>query len=348
VSRRTLLANAALAALLYGAAPRPALAQTPTNPRARAAFTEGVALLRRERFVEAMPLLEEATRLDPTPTAWFDLALAYRGAGRIAAAATAFERYLAAPEPGAPEVRLRAIRDELSTLLRSVARLRIDVTPATATVRVDGREAQLSQGELRVDPGTHVLEIDAPEHLPARREITPQAGMSMMLEVRLQPRVAAVTSPAPLPPHAPTPAAPPPPSTGTVTIEPSVPGASVSIDGEARGSGAVTVSLPPGAAPRSGERRRARPLDSNAPGRAGRLAARFRGARRAPRQRLGPPGRDRRWRGGRHRRDRRGARRDPGRGRPDAGELDHRAGTLKEDALSWMKQTIGMRSTLGT
>lgn len=104
----TSLAGAVITLQLSGFAS----AQTPTNPQARTAFSEGVALLRRERFVEAMAHLDEVVRLDPTPTAWFDLALAYRGAVRIAATVTAFERYLAAPEPDAPRARLRAIREE--------------------------------------------------------------------------------------------------------------------------------------------------------------------------------------------------------------------------------------------
>lgn len=205
-------------------------------------------MLRTQQFVQAMPLLEEAVRLDATATGWFNLALAYRGAGRIAGAVTAFERYLSAPEPNAPEARLRAIRDELPTLLRSVARLRVDVTPPNASVRVDGREAAMTHGELRVDPGTHVLEVNAAGHAPSRREITSQAGMTMVLEVHLTPSVA-VTVPVPVPaPVAPAVVAPPAaPVTATLTVEPSVPGASVTVDGESRGSGSVTLTLPAGA-----------------------------------------------------------------------------------------------------
>lgn len=195
-----------------------------------------------------MPLLEEALRLDPTPTVWFDLALAYRGAGRIAAAVTAFERYLTTPEADAPEARLRAIRDELPTLLRSVARLRLAITPADAVVRVDGREALRAGDEIRVDPGTHVLDVEAPNHQATRREITPQAGMTMMLEMHLQPLAVSVpTAPPPTPvtpPRVPTPAAAP--ARATVTVEPNVPTASISIDGVSHGSGLVTVPLEPG------------------------------------------------------------------------------------------------------
>lgn len=220
-------------------------AQTPNDPRARQAFIDGVAALRAQRFVEAMPLLEDAVRIDPTPTGRFNLALAYRGAGRIAAAIATFERYLEAPEVGVPEARLRAIRDELPMLLRSVARLRIDVSPPSATLRVDGRETALVHGELRIDPGTHVLELDAADHAPARREITAQAGMTMMLELRLQPRALATPPPTNVASSGAPPAAAPPP-TGTLTLEPDVPGAVVSVDGASRGSGPLTLTLPAG------------------------------------------------------------------------------------------------------
>jgi hypothetical protein len=144
-----------------------------------------------------MPHLEESVRLESSPLGWFNLALAYRGAGRIAAAVNAFERYLAAPEPEAPAVRLAAIRGELIGLLRSVARLQVSVTPPSATIRVDGREATMSNGELRVDPGTHAIAFEAPGYEPSRREVNLQAGATVVLDLQLHP-IAPVAAAQPL------------------------------------------------------------------------------------------------------------------------------------------------------
>ena len=185
-----------------------------------------------------MPHLEESLRLEPTPLAWFNLALAYRGARRVVAAIDAFERYLAAPEPAAPEVRLTAIRGEVSGLLRSVARLRLSVTPAAAAVRVDGRDVAASDGEVRVDPGTHALSVEAAGFEPMRREVSLQAGATVVLELQLR----AVGSPADARP-APTPRAP---AEGRLAVEPSTPNATVAVDGTPRGLAPIVLSLPVG------------------------------------------------------------------------------------------------------
>ena len=134
-----------------------------------------------------MPFFEEALREQSAPIRWYNLALAYRGAGRSAAACGAFERYLAAPEAGADEARLAAVRDEVATLLRSVARVRLTVTPEFASVRVDGREATTIAGDMRLDPGTHVLELEAPSWEPLRREVSVRAGETHAIELQLRP-----------------------------------------------------------------------------------------------------------------------------------------------------------------
>lgn len=224
---------------------QPAPRTSPVRGLGRDALDRGLGLLRQRRWVEAMPHLEESVRVEPSPLGWFNLALAYRGAGRVAAAVSAFERYLTAPEPDAPAARLAAIRAELTGLLRSVARLQVTVTPPDATVRVDGREASMNSGELRVDPGTHALAFEAPGHEPLRREVNLQAGATMVLELQLRP--VATASPV-RPPAAPgPPPAPTVPTTGGLTVEPSVASAAVYVDGTARGSGPVTLSLPVGA-----------------------------------------------------------------------------------------------------
>lgn len=221
---------------------QPAPTTTTTRGPGRDALDRGLALLRQQRWVEAMPHLEESVRLESTPLGWFNLALAYRGAGRIAAAVQAFERYLAAPEADAPAARLTAIRGEVSGLLRSVARLQLTLTPATATVQVDGRQAAMSAGELRVDPGTHALAFEAAGFEPLRREVNLQAGATMVLELQLRP-----SAPVAVTPREPVVAvAPAAPITGQLTVEPSIVNATVSVDGSPRGVGPVTLTLPPG------------------------------------------------------------------------------------------------------
>ncbi len=232
--------------------PRTAMAQpvrVPTVARGpgRDSLDRGLALLRQQRWVEAMPHLEESVRLEPTPLGWFNLGLAYRGAGRFSAAINAFERYLVAPESDAPPARLSALRAELPNLLRSVARMQVTVAPASATIRLDGRTALMTGGELRLDPGTHSLEFDAPGHEPVRREVNLQAGATTMLDLQLHPLAVAATIPQPsVIPVAPSVVAPIAEATGRLVVEPSVPSALVSVDGIPRGQGPLTLELTAG------------------------------------------------------------------------------------------------------
>ena len=173
---------------------------TPSTTISRDALERGLALLRAQRWAEAIPHLEEAVRLGPTPQRQYNLALAYRGAGRMAAAVRAFEQYLAAPEEGASADRLAAVREECAVLLGLVARLRVTTLPPAATVFVDGNRAVPVDGEIRVDPGTHALAFDAPGHALQRREVTLRAGEPLALEVTLRPAEPLLEASVPAPP----------------------------------------------------------------------------------------------------------------------------------------------------
>lgn len=243
VAWATLGLSGALASFDAHAQPVPQV--TTTRGPGRDALDRGLVLLRQQRWIEALPHLEESVRLESSPLGWFNLALAYRGAGRVAAAVQSFERYLAAPEPDAPAARLTAIRGEVTGLLRSVGRLQVSVTPANATIRVDGRDATMASGELRVDPGTHAIAFEAPGYEALRREVNLQAGATLVLELQLRP-LAPVVTPVVVAATPVVAVAAPAVTTGQLTVEPSVPNAAVSVDGSARGLGPVTLPLPLG------------------------------------------------------------------------------------------------------
>ncbi|MBI5513503.1 MAG: PEGA domain-containing protein [Deltaproteobacteria bacterium] len=247
-----LLFALALPAVAFG---QPAPAPSPLAPAAREALDRGIQLLRGRRFVEALPSLEESVRLQPSALGWFNLGLACRGANRNAAAVSAFERYLAAPEAGASPARLDAVRAEVEALRRMLARVQVRLQPADAALRLDGREAGHGADPLRVDPGTHVLEASAPAHESYRREFTLQAGGQLELEIVLRPTPGSVpvapatavpTPPTPAPTPAPTSAPAAGPQDGELRVEPSVDGAAVAVDGTPRGAGAVTLRLAAG------------------------------------------------------------------------------------------------------
>lgn len=214
------------ASLAWGSFAPVAVAQPSASDEAagRVAFDDGLRALQERRFRDAEGMLREALRRRPTPVTRYNLALALRGVGRYIEAASLFESYLREPEVGAAPERLAAIRDELAVILRSVARLDLTVTPATATLQIDGQPARFEGGTLRLDPGAHVFEFEAEGHARDRRELTLAPGSQVVLAIALRAL----------------------PTEGHLIVEPSVPGATVSIDARAAGTGRVDREVAPG------------------------------------------------------------------------------------------------------
>ncbi|MFO0630235.1 MAG: hypothetical protein U0325_32060 [Polyangiales bacterium] len=123
MSPRRRLASALLAATIatYSAM---GFAQTSKAQTAAAqAYHRGMAALGAGHHQTASVEFETSYRMNPVPDVLFNLALAYRGAGRLASALGAFERYLATAPRGAPPQRIAAIRVLLPSLESSVARI---------------------------------------------------------------------------------------------------------------------------------------------------------------------------------------------------------------------------------
>lgn len=171
--------------LACAALPASSSAQVAT-PAAHPDLDEGIALLRQNRYGEAVTRLEVATRGEH-PLAWYNLALAYRGAGRLSQAIAAFERYLARPDANATAARLALIRAELPSLRRSMVSVQVRTTPADAALSVDGRPQPGGDGAVSLDPGPHVLEWSASGFQAQRRELSFLPGASAVLEIVLDP-----------------------------------------------------------------------------------------------------------------------------------------------------------------
>lgn len=161
----------------------PVYAQPATSSPAQAAFERGVAAYREERFGEAATLFEESYRLQPTLVARRNLALAYERMGRVLEAIDLFEAMLRDPAVSA-SVREEIAR-ELAPLPPRVVHCRLVVVPTGATVRVDGREPRRDGDDILLDPGRHVFDIESEGHAPRRREVSPQPGERLTVEVRL-------------------------------------------------------------------------------------------------------------------------------------------------------------------
>jgi hypothetical protein len=157
------------------------------------------------------------------PVALYNLALAYRGLGRYREADGFFARYLDAPGPAATPERLAAVRAEREEMLRALVHATLAVTPAGATLRVDGRDPIPSPETLELDPGPHDLEWSAPAHRPRRERFTATPGS--------RPRFAFALEPI---------------REGRLQVETSAQAGVIAIDGAQAGVGRVDRELPVG------------------------------------------------------------------------------------------------------
>lgn len=163
-----------LAATLMLAAPSAARAQQGGDRTAEASYERGLAALRASRFGDAVLAFEDSYRAAPVPAVLYNLALAYRGAGRHRAAVDTFRRYLRDERSVAPARRAAVERavDELRAFVGSIECL---VAPATALVTVDGTPSSCA-GAIAVDPGEHQVEARAAGYVTERRTLRIDAG----------------------------------------------------------------------------------------------------------------------------------------------------------------------------
>lgn len=160
------------------------------------AFQTGTKLVSETKWAEALAAFEEAQSLVPHAITMFNVGVCERALGRYTAARNTFEGALA--EDASKRTTLpQRLRQDATGYLREIDRLlsrvRVEVSPATATLSVDGRpvEAKTSGAsgaallvagllppgkgsslpagtfELEMDSGRHVLTFSRPGHVDA-------------------------------------------------------------------------------------------------------------------------------------------------------------------------------------
>jgi hypothetical protein len=95
-----------------------------------------------------------------------------------------------------------AMRGEISQLLQQartfITRLRVDLEPATAELRIDTRPVtKNAQGVVLLDPGAHELAAEAPGHDTATRSVRTDGGEELTLTITLHESAAKAASEAP-------------------------------------------------------------------------------------------------------------------------------------------------------
>jgi hypothetical protein len=101
-----------------------------------------------------------------------------------------------APEPAASAPKVNNVAPPIAApvpapVAPAPARLTVRISPASATVQLDGRPIEAAQdgtGEIVLDrAGLHTVRVSAPHHRPWTRSVETTAGKTTELEVALEP-----------------------------------------------------------------------------------------------------------------------------------------------------------------
>lgn len=211
----------------------PALAAPPNRPAAptdaaradaRRHFDRGITLYYDNDLDAALAEFEASYQTYPTASVLYNIGLVYKALHRYPEAISALERYLTdAKSP--PRERMEEVTQLIAEMRALVGQLTLNITPAGASVIVDGRRAGTAPlVTISLAAGHHVIELSAPEHEPLRQEVTIVGGKPLAVTLAL--KEVRKTGQA----H--------------ITVSPSQ--ASIVIDGQLVGMGATSVELPAG------------------------------------------------------------------------------------------------------
>lgn len=159
---------------------------SPEEVEARALFERGRQLADDRRFSEAVESFTRSLWLVDRPSTAFNLGTCLYALERYVEAIAVLDRY--EPEPDDPDAEAgRADAERMLAHARaSVARIFVDVVPPDADVHVDG--APLDGGGTRsrtVNPGPHVIRVEAPHHAPRLLEVDAAPGARVRRAVSL-------------------------------------------------------------------------------------------------------------------------------------------------------------------
>ncbi len=184
---RTLL----VASILLLAAPTPARAQQPApDPDPDALLDEGRRLFTDEDdFDGARELFNRSYDARPSWQALNGIALTWQKQARWVRALETYERLRAEFGPELAAKQLETVDRRIADLGKRVAVLTLDVPAAGAAISVDGEPVGQGpfHGNVRLDPGGHLVGASLADHRPYTERVTLAAGQTTTLAVKLVP-----------------------------------------------------------------------------------------------------------------------------------------------------------------
>jgi hypothetical protein len=176
--------------------PSPAEAQ-PSNPpsdaelaTARNLFAEARQLEQQGRWADALPKLEAIGQVRMTPQVRFHIALCHLHTGKLVAARNGFEAALREARAENADQVVREAADHIHALKARIptVRIRLPEQPANPTVRIDDSpiHAGLLAAPVPLDPGSHVVRVQAPGHAPFEAKLDLDEKTTLELSVTLE------------------------------------------------------------------------------------------------------------------------------------------------------------------
>jgi hypothetical protein len=191
---------------------------------AREHFERGVQFAQSEQWGEAIRELQAAREIRATAAVHYNLAMAYRAVGRRRDAIASFEAYLRELGTHVEPQRWSQIQEMIASLRAGLARLDVQVVPSIGSIMIDGLAMAPGQNSFQLDPGSHVVVMEANGYRPATRVVNLAPGASSSVAVWLPEMNAAA--------H--------------LQIESSVREATIRIDGQAISNGRADEYVRPG------------------------------------------------------------------------------------------------------
>lgn len=146
---------------------------------------QGSEALKAGRYADAVKAFDAAYRQQPSPTLLYNLALAYKGMGFPGKALEALEAYVSYADPKLDGTNIAAAKNDIELIKNGYARYAVKLTPAAATIDIDGKRVTPENGELWVATGKHSISIKADGFEPYEAPLDVVAGR-FDLEVQLR------------------------------------------------------------------------------------------------------------------------------------------------------------------
>jgi hypothetical protein len=181
--QRTLLAT--LGCLLSLALATSAEAQAPLEDY-DSVVNQAVVEFDAGSWEEARVLFRRAHEIEPSARTWRGLGLTAYELRKYVDAIAEFEAALADPRKPLTQKQRIQVQALLAKSRQFVSVYRISIEPGGADVLVDGQAAELKDGQLYLDPGTHTVVVRAAGYAEARKDLSVEAGATAELSIQLE------------------------------------------------------------------------------------------------------------------------------------------------------------------